>query len=39
MLSMAERAELVGGTIEVRSRPGAGTAVTVIVPIDGHTAT
>jgi two-component system NarL family sensor kinase len=39
MLSMAERAELVGGTIEVRSRPGAGTAVTVTVPIDGHPAT
>jgi signal transduction histidine kinase len=37
MPSMAERAELVGGTTEVRSRPGAGTAVTVIVPIDGPT--
>jgi two-component system NarL family sensor kinase len=34
MLSMAERAELVGGTLTVRSRPGDGTTVTVTVPID-----
>ncbi|MBU3752084.1 MAG: sensor histidine kinase, partial [Mycobacterium sp.] len=33
MLSMAERAELVGGTLEVRSQPGTGTAVCVTVPI------
>ena len=33
MLSMAERAELVGGTLTVRSQPGAGTTVTVTVPI------
>ena len=35
MLSMAERAELVGGTLSVRSEPGAGTTVTVTVPADG----
>jgi signal transduction histidine kinase len=35
MLSMAERAELVGGSLAVRSRPGAGTTVAVSVPIDG----
>ena len=32
MRSMAERAELVGGTLTVRSRPGSGTTVTVTVP-------
>src|SRR5690606_4610055 len=30
--SMVERAELVGGRLDVRSRPGAGTTVTVTVP-------
>ncbi len=34
MLSMAERAELVGGTLTVRSRPGAGTTVTVTIPLE-----
>jgi len=32
MHSMAERAELVGGVLTVRSRPGSGTTVTVVVP-------
>jgi two-component system NarL family sensor kinase len=32
MRSMAERAELVGGTFTVRSRRGSGTTVTVTVP-------
>lgn len=31
MLSMTERAELVGGRLSVRSRPGSGTTVTVAV--------
>ena len=35
MLSMAERAELVGGSLAVQSRRGGGTTVTVTVPIDG----
>jgi len=34
MLSMAERADLVGGRFSVRSRPGEGTTVTVAVPLD-----
>ncbi|MDQ3150579.1 MAG: GAF domain-containing sensor histidine kinase [Actinomycetota bacterium] len=32
MQSMSERAELVGGTLTVRSRPGSGTVVTVTLP-------
>jgi signal transduction histidine kinase len=31
--SMVERAELVGGHLHIRSRPGAGTTVTVTVPL------
>lgn len=34
MLSMAERAELVGGTFEVRSKRGAGTTVVVTVALE-----
>lgn len=33
LLSMAERAELVGGLLNIRSRPGSGTAVTVTIPL------
>jgi signal transduction histidine kinase len=32
LLSIRERAQLAGGRVEVRSRPGAGTTVTVRVP-------
>jgi signal transduction histidine kinase len=31
--SMAERAELIGGNLEVRSRPGSGTSVIAMVPV------
>ena len=34
MLSMKERAELVGGRLSVHSLPGEGTTVTVTVPLD-----
>lgn len=33
VLSMAERAELVGGHLNIRSRPGAGTTVTATIPL------
>jgi two-component system, NarL family, sensor kinase len=33
MQSMAERAELVGGSLHVRSRPGEGTTITASVPL------
>jgi two-component system NarL family sensor kinase len=36
MQSMVERAELVGGHLRVRSRPGVGTTVTVTVPLRAH---
>lgn len=35
LLSMAERAELVGGRLHIRSRPGTGTTVTAVVPLPG----
>jgi two-component system, NarL family, sensor kinase len=33
LLSMAERAEIVGGRLHIRSRPGSGTAVTATIPL------
>lgn len=33
LLSMRERAELVGGRLSIRSRPGSGTTITVTVPL------
>ena len=35
MVAMRERAALAGGRVDVRSRPGHGTAVRVTVPING----
>jgi len=37
VLSMAERAEIVGGRLNIRSRPGAGTAVTATIPLPAMT--
>jgi signal transduction histidine kinase len=39
MTSMEERAELIGGRLEVRSRPGEGTTVTARVPLTGSRTT
>jgi signal transduction histidine kinase len=33
LLSMAERAKLVGGRLNIRSRPGSGTSVTATIPL------
>lgn len=33
LLSMAARAEIVGGRLNIRSRPGSGTAVTATIPL------
>jgi two-component system NarL family sensor kinase len=33
LLSMAERAEIVGGRLNIRSRPGSGTVVTASIPL------
>lgn len=37
LLSMAERAEIVGGRLHIRSRPGAGTTVTATIPLPSVT--
>ena len=33
LLSMRERAELIGGTLQIQSTPGKGTAVTLLLPM------
>ena len=35
LLSMRERAELIGGTLQIQSNPGKGSAVTLQLPIEG----
>jgi signal transduction histidine kinase len=35
LLSMRERAELIGGTLQIQSTHGKGTAVTLLLPADG----
>ncbi|MER5218570.1 sensor histidine kinase [Streptomyces sp. NPDC002838] len=37
MLSMRERAELLGGSVTVESQPGCGTRILVFVPLKGDT--
>lgn len=34
MINMRERAELIDGTLNVKSIPGKGTSITVVIPID-----
>ena len=36
LLGMRERALLLGGAIDIQSRPGAGTTVTLEIPLAGH---
>jgi signal transduction histidine kinase len=36
LISMRERAEAIGGALEVRSAPGAGTTVSMEIDLDGH---
>ena len=35
MVNMRERAELIDGTLKLRSVPGKGTTITVVIPVDG----
>lgn len=38
MVNMRERAELINAVLHIRSAPGAGTKITVLVPLEGHAA-
>jgi two-component system NarL family sensor kinase len=35
LVSMRERAEMLGGTLEIEAKPGNGTVVRVMVPMNG----
>lgn len=36
ILSMKERVQLLGGVMKIDSEPGAGTQITIIVPLEGE---
>jgi signal transduction histidine kinase len=38
MVNLRERAELIGGTVNIESTPGEGTRITVLVPLSENTA-
>jgi signal transduction histidine kinase len=38
MVNMRERAELINAALRIHSAPGAGTKITVLVPLEGHAA-
>jgi len=35
LLGLRERVKLLGGSLHLRSEPGAGTSLTVIIPLEG----
>jgi signal transduction histidine kinase len=37
LYGMRERAELIGASLDISSRPGGGTRITVVAPLDDHT--
>jgi signal transduction histidine kinase len=38
LVSISERVEALGGTLDIRSAPGAGTSLTIHVPLAGQPA-
>ena len=39
LAALNERARMLGGTLEIRSQPGAGTRMTCVIPVDKGRAT